>query len=582
MPDRPPAKASWWVQAWSLVDRHLIDRLGNLRRVLGFVVTWTGLVGLVGLVLVWQLQGLLPYYSVVSARPGGVYTKGLVGPLTNLNPLYATTTVDQTGSQLIFSGLLKYDQANQLVPDLASSYEVGDDGTSWLVTLKDNLWWHDGQPLTAGDVVFTIKTIQDPLAQSALYNHWQGVVIRELDSRRLQFELPFSFSAFPHLLTVGILPQHLLAAEEPATIRTLDFNYNPVGSGPFRFEALVTGNIPNGQPGELKLQLERYDNHHGPLARLAGLTIWAVPNQSRLTDLFNQGQLSGAAGLVETDLSLTPNAYQRTNFNLMAGVYLFYKQTSGPLADQDLRQAVSQALDLSRILAVLERPVTGLSGPLLPEHLGYDPGLRPPGFDPDQARATLEASGWHLVNGQWQPASGTIRPLAITAPEDSIYADLAAAICQALTGFGLACRLDLRPAPGFFQETVYNHTYQDMLVYGLDLGVDPDVYSFWHSTQIDVRSVFRLNLAEYQSAAADRALEVARSRHDPDIRREHYRDFQSLWQAGAVSLGLYRPQLQYYSLKNVTGPQGGPLTRQADLVRDVAKWTVLSQRQRLP
>lgn len=561
------------------LDKYFINKFGNLWPILTLVASWLALVALIGLVLVWQLQGLLPYYTYWEPRAGGVYNEGVVGSLTNLNPLYATTEVDQVGSNLIFSGLFKYNQQNELVADLASGLTTDDERASYTVTLKKDLYWHDGQILDAQDVVFTIQTIQNPAAQSPLYNNWQGVVVHQIDDWQVKFNLPYGFSSFPNLLTVGILPQHLLGDHSANEIRNLDFNYQPIGSGPFKFANLVASQTKDSLTGELKLQLEPYEDYHGQKPRLDGIVIWAIPNRQRLTDLFNAGVLSGASGLIEADLTLLPQDYQKTDFNLMGGVYLFYKQNNSILQDKDLRKAISQAINLRQALATLDRPVVRLFGPLLPEHLGYDPQVRPPVFSQEQATSLL-AQNWQLVDGRWQGPSGPLS-LKMTAPIETDYALVATEICQQLTDFGLNCQLDLRPGQDFFQDVIYNHNYQDLLVYGLDLGADPDVYPFWHSSQTDIRSVFRLNLAEYNSLAADRVLEAGRSRSQPDIRRQRYQEFQRIWQADAASLGLYRLELAYYTLKGVRGPAGQLVNKRVDLTRDVDQWTVLVERQRL-
>ena len=84
-----------------------------------------------------------------------------MGSFTDVNPIYATNTVDASVAKLVFAGLLKYDSKGGLVNDLAEKLEVNEGTQTYTVHLKPNLTWHDGKPLTAKDVVFTYRIIQN-------------------------------------------------------------------------------------------------------------------------------------------------------------------------------------------------------------------------------------------------------------------------------------------------------------------------------------------------------------------------------------------------------------------------------------
>jgi len=153
--------------------------------------------------------------------PGGMYSEGLVGSFTNANPLYAAGAADTAVSRLIFSGLFKHDSNNQLVSDLANSWSVDQKQTRYVVTLKRDIRWHDGRPFTADDVVFTYQTIQNPDARSALYSNWQGIKVIKQDAFVVSFDLPNAMSSFPHALTNGIVPKHLLKSIPAYELRSV-------------------------------------------------------------------------------------------------------------------------------------------------------------------------------------------------------------------------------------------------------------------------------------------------------------------------------------------------------------------------
>src|SRR5581483_8919318 len=191
-------------------DKNFLGRLNRLGRVWRLVTVWIVVAGLLGAGLGIELSSLKSYYQVLRPAPGGMYSEGIEGSFTTANPIYAVNSVDTSVSRLLFSGLLTYDSQNHLVGNLADQWSVNDSGTVYTVHLRPHLTWHDGQSLTAADVVFTYKTIQNPDAQSPLFTSWQGVKIAALNDNTISFTLPNPLSSFPYGLTTGIIPQHVL------------------------------------------------------------------------------------------------------------------------------------------------------------------------------------------------------------------------------------------------------------------------------------------------------------------------------------------------------------------------------------
>lgn len=548
---------------------------------------WLGLIGLIGLGIGFQFRALTPYYTEIVAQPGGTYVEGVVGDISNLNPVYATTAADQVATRLLFGSLLTYDAASRLEFDLAESLEVtGDNNREYTVVLKSGLAWHDGQPLTAADVVFTVRAIQNPASQSPLRSTWEGIEVEAVDDRTVRFFLPGSFSPFPILLTVGILPEHLLGEIPPDQLRGADFNQQPVGSGPFRFSRFVP--LTTGR--ELRLELEANPDYHGlglvgqppRPAKLSGVSLWTVADSDRLAELFNQGRLSGAFNLMPSQLTLPASSYRATKLVSADGVYLFFNNSHPWLSASEFRRALAASLDRDRLLADFPYPLESLTGPLLPDHIGYDESTKGQGYDPGEAIRLFEALGWDRNEvGRWS-YDGKPLQLDLTVPAGTVYEELAGLIQDQLSQAGIDLELDPRDPDRFNREILRDHDYTDLLLYGLELGPDPDVFSFWHSSQIDSHSILRFNLAEYRSVAADTALDQGRSRIDPQIRAARYQDFQQTWQLDLPAVPLYRPAFYYYTLVNVQGPADRQLINRAHLLADIVDWTVVDDRRWRP
>jgi len=179
------------------VERYFFRRLDRLVPVRRFVITWLLLLVLLCGCPVGQIRALDGQFQILQPTPGGIYTEGILGDFTNSNPLYATSQVDESVSKLLYASLFKYNDHNQLVGDLASGYEVDTSGKVYTVHLKPGLVWQDGVPLTAQDVVFTYKMIQNPDALSVLNSGWQGITATTPDNNTVVFTLPSSLAPKP-------------------------------------------------------------------------------------------------------------------------------------------------------------------------------------------------------------------------------------------------------------------------------------------------------------------------------------------------------------------------------------------------
>lgn len=557
------------------VDRHFVNRVHSLTQSKRFVAVWIGLLSIISFLIVGQIRDLKIFYTQVVSAQGGTYVEGVVGPLTNVNPLFTTSSTDEAASRLLFSGLMRYDTKNHLVTDLAQIIEADDNAKTFTVKLHAGLKWHDGADLDADDVVYTVNAIKDRDTDSHLFSSMDGVKVTRKGPLEVVFELPGSYSPFPHLLTFGIVPEHILSKYSNSQLRGLAFNsVEPIGSGPFKFSRLVNISGRDRQDRELKLQLQAFSDYHLEAPRLGGFTLWVVPTQARLTDLFNQGQLDGAYGISSSDISRQD--YKTNVFTDTSAIYLFLKNTNNILKEVEVRRALTEMIDLPELLRELNRPARQVSGPLLQEHLGYQFGSQLP-YNPAAAGRRLTKAGWKLVDGIYEK-DGQRLEFELTYVEDDDYQAIAQGLAEQYLRQGVQINLDSRPVDGFAENVLQNHIYNGMLLHGINIGADPDVYAFWHSTQASRNSVVRLNLSEYSQDDADEALEAGRSRVDDDTRATKYQTFADIWKQDAPAVGIYRPQTEYYILEGVVGPSGNTINNANDRYRDIHQWSVAKQR----
>lgn len=239
----------------SAVERHFFRRIERLVPVRRFVIAWLLFFVLMCGCLVGQIRALGGQYQRLQPIPGGIYTEGILGDFTTANPLYASGDVDESVSKLVFASLLKYDDRNSLVGDLAKDWSRDESEKVYTVHLKPGLVWHDGEPLTSADVLFTYQTIQNPDALSVLNQSWKDIKVAAPDPQTVTFTLPSPLSAFPHQMTNGIIPEHSLKNVAPATLRSNTFNtLHPVGAGPFMWQKIeVSGDTPQNREARIAL-----------------------------------------------------------------------------------------------------------------------------------------------------------------------------------------------------------------------------------------------------------------------------------------------------------------------------------------
>lgn len=564
------------MQAEQHLERNFFKRLERLGAVKGFVASWVLLLGLLAGCVIAQMRGLSAYYQDISPAPGGVYTEGVLGQFTNANPIYATGVADTTVAELVFSGLLTYDDNNNIVGDLAESWTLDDRETTYTVKLRPGLTWHDGKPLTADDVVFTYHVIQNPDAQSPLGNSWRGITVKAIDPRTVQFTLPSALSAFPQSLTNGIIPKHILEGITMAGLRTAPFNTSQlVGSGPFSFKALEV-NGKSTETREERIALAPFEQYHHGKPKLDSFVVRTFRSQDRLIASYKDQEINAIVGLARLpeELENTKNLYAYS-LPMTAQVMSFFKTSQGVLKDPSVRQALVRATDTQAILQDLGYPTRPVTQPFLMGQLGYNPAYSQAGFNLKEAESRLHKAGWRPGKDGIRQKNGQPLAFNLVAQDSAEYASVAKILADQWRKVGANVELILRDSDEF-QAALAGHSY-DALLYGISIGPDPDVFVYWDSTQFDARSP-KLNFSEYNSSMADTALESGRTRSDRALRVIKYEPFLRAWRDDAPAVGLYQPRFFYVTRGAVYGLSERIINTDVDRFKNVHNWMIRTVR----
>ena len=511
---------------------------------------------------------------------GGEYREGVVGSPRAPNPILAgNNDIDQDIVHLTYGGLYRRDAQGELVLDLAENAEVSSDGLTYTFKLKNDVSFHDGVPLTAEDVAFTIQAIQNPAWKSPLAPGLKGVNARALDSQTVELSLKQPFSYLPSLLTFGILPKHIWAKIDPASKAVNDFNLKPIGSGPFRFEKFTH----DSQGNILTYTLRRAKNSPAQLERI---TFKFYDDYDTAVDKLTSNSVDGLnfvpPGKLASVKAITGITIRTPALEQYTAIFLNPRSDSS-LSDPAVRQALSFAVDRKKIV---EEALVGLGrlrdGPLSSDALGT-PDIIHYSYDPAKAAALLERDGYALApntkfrtktvttpakSKKDKPTTTTtelnISLVTIDTDENRRTAEI---IKDDWAAIGVKTDIILSSAQDIQKNVIKPRAY-DALIFGEILGPDSDPYPFWHSSQIDGG----LNLSAYSNRRVDELLEKARLVTSATERAPLLAEFERIITKEEPTIFLYEPDYLYPQSDKIKDFAVASVASPADRFANVTDW----------
>ena len=450
------------------------------------------------------LAAILALALAVPALAAGAETTLIYasGDYTRIDP-----AMDEHGeiNILLFNGLTAHDGDNQVVPGLAESWEFDKESCSYTFHMAENARWHDGQPVTANDVKFTVEAIMDPANFSENAPNFEDVTaIDVLDEHTVRFTLAAPNVAFLDYMTMAVLPEHLLARED---MQTSDFFLHPVGTGPYKLESW--------DPGQAITLVKNEDYFKEP-ARIDRIVFKIVTDDAARTLQMRAGEL---------DLALLPPRDAET-FADQAGYAVYDMQTSdyrGILfnfrnpywtENRDIIPAICCGLDRQAILdSVLLGHGDVAYGPLQ-RNVYNCPDVERYDYDPDRARAMLEAAGAELGEDGFYYRGGARLGFVIdVAAGDQVRLDMARAAAQQLRQIGLDVTVEIPAVVDWGGQMAY------LIGWGSPFDADDHTYKVFGTDK-------GANYSGYSNADVDRYLTQARRSDDPAVRAAAYAGFQ--------------------------------------------------------
>ncbi|MBU0597216.1 hypothetical protein KJ641_01930 [Patescibacteria group bacterium] len=342
---------------------------------------------------VWLFISISSNYRVQGPAVGGKYIEAIVGSPELINPVFASLNeVDMDISRLVYSGLMRIDNKQRLVPDLAVKYEISEDNKEYLFYLREDVVWHDNMPFTAEDVVFTIQTIQNESVNSPLLLSFQGVKVEAIDDYTVKFTLNEPFALFLSSLTLGILPEHVWFDIAPDRMRLTQKNLQPIGTGPFEYKRFIKNDAGYIQ----RFELERFENYYRQVPYIKEFVLEFFSDYEGDTGAIQALRQQSVDGIhfVPSDLRDKVERKYINIHTLQLPQYtaLFFNKTrQTKLEDKDVRLALSYALDKDQIVREsLHGEGQVIYSPILPGFPGYDPEIEKTTHSIEKANELLD------------------------------------------------------------------------------------------------------------------------------------------------------------------------------------------------
>ena len=530
---------------------------------------------LFGIILVLAGSGALGYQYLSKhaervPRVGGEYTEGVIGYPRYINPLYANASdVDSALSRLVYTGLMRFDPQEGLVPDLAESYQISTDEKEYTFVLREGLKWHDNDPITSEDVVFTVHAIQDPGFSSSLASTLSGIGVEAVDDRTVKFVLTEPFAPFLTTMTMGILPAHIWQNIPAANAQLTQINLKPIGSGPYVFEKLEKDNKGNLR----SMNFVRNPDFYRSSPYISRLTFKFFIDTNELTQALRNHNIEGAATVPYEEI---PKFSDDRSFNVIRPsvreymAALFNLKASGAVSELKVRQALTLATDRQALVNVTQAgQATPITGPLVAGVPGYDSSAQIPGADLSAAGALLDAAGWIIPEaGGTRAKDGKNLNVPITVLDTPELLIVAEELRRQWELAGVAVNI-IPVSPMSLQKDVLKTRTFDVLVSGELYGLFPDPYPFWHSSQVPDPG---LNVSQLVNKTVDESISIIRTTADQTARANAFIKFAEAIAETAPAVFLYQPTYAYAlpnTIQNVSIPA---IVTPADRFADVNEW----------
>lgn len=458
---------------------------------------------------------------------GGEIKEGIIGTPRFINPVLATTEQDRDLTTLVFAGLTKRNAEGLVILDMAESINESEDGLKYTATIKNNAKFHDGEKVTADDIIYTISIIQNPLIKSPRRIEWEGVSVEKNSDNQVTFILKKPFPLFMETLSIGILPKHIWKNLTEDQLSLSDFNTRAIGSGPYVVEDIVTeSGIPT------KFTLEAYEDYTLGRPYIEKIIISTYQNEKYLMKAFTDKDVTRIHGISPEKVSTLSVATSSIKTSLLPRTFavFFNPNKSSNLSDKNVRAALQLAINKQAIVD----QVLYQYGKVINNPYPFDNSNEGSEYNVEKARELL------IKSKVLKDASSTIQITLTTANTDEMK-KVAEMIKADWEKVGVIATISIYDVSDLNQTVIKERDFQALL-FGAITQTPSDLYAFWHSSQ---REYPGLNISNYVSKDLDKNLEILRETKNESDRALAYEEVRKEFIEETPGIFLFSPSLIY-------------------------------------
>lgn len=464
---------------------------------------------------------------------GGEIREGIIGTPRFINPVLATNDQDKDLTALVYAGLTKKEASGHTILDMAESITESDDRLFYNVAIKSSATFHNGTPVTADDVIYTISLIQNPTIKSPHRVEWEGVSIEKQDDKHLTFSLKKPFPLFMDILTIGILPKNIWKNLSDEQFSLSDFNIRAVGSGPYAITDIVTkSGIPT------VFTLESHEKYTLGRPYVDTVIIETYQNEKYLLQAFEKGDIARIHSISPEKVSALSVSTSSIHTSLLPRTFsIFFNPNKATFfSDKQVRKALSLAINKQAIVDT----VLLQYGKVINDPYPFDENITPSPYDTEEAKRLL------TKNKAFKNASSSVEITLVTANTDEMK-KVAEMIKKDWEILGITTTIAVYEVSDLNQSVIKDRNFQ-VLLFGSITQNPSDLYAFWHSSQ---RTYPGLNISNYVSKKLDTNLETLRTNQDELARITAYDAVKKEFEEEVPGIFLYAPSLIYIAHDDV-------------------------------
>lgn len=509
---------------------------------------------------------------------GGKIIEALVGYPKYINPLYAKTNdPDADIAALVFSGLFRRTETNELEPDLAEKYEWSQDGKTLTITLREGLTFHDGMPVTSEDVLFTLRAAKNPAWRSTYISPLRDATFDRTDEKTIIISLKEPDIYILDALTIGILPAHIWQ-DVPATNALLaDANIRPIGTGPFRVRSFRR----NASGAILAYTLERFDGYHGIKPYLDQIEFRFFADHQSAEEALRGGQVNLLAFVSNQNIAkLTKN--EQLHFSALELPQItvaFFRVDNDLLKESKIRQALELAVDRQAIIDAQAGIAHAIFGPY-PFVETTTENATSSEDQLTQARKLLDEAGWtRPENGevrQKKTSTSSTTPtdlvLTITVPDVDDLKNVADVLARQWSLLGARVEVKTEAMETLLGDIEKTRNDSQILLWNILLSSTQDQYPIWWSGEATGNG---LNFSNLKDKGVDDAIKAIRGTTSTEALVAARTRVSDAIIARHPAVFLTRPAFGYVYAKKIQGFSDSiQISTPSDRFTNVSNWYV--------